>query len=336
MTSHLDYPLAMKAVQLSRFGGPDVLEIVEVPTPNPKPGQVLVRVRAAGVNFFDTLIRRNRFAAPPKLPMILGVEAAGLIEVLGEGADPSLLGARVAVPLFAVGRGSGGYAEYVAINASDVVSLPDGLSFENATALLVQGLTALQLVRQGSPKGKAVVVTAAGGGVGSLLVQLAKRAGAKLVIATAGSIEKLEFTRSLGADFAFGYQTADWVDQVKRVTNGAGADLIYDSVGGKVTKASLDALAPLGELMFAALNRFELNTRDLESMFLKNQSLRGFALLPLLSPTTLRETLSELFHLAQIGDLNVPPVRRYSLDRVAEAHRALEDRSTTGKLVLVT
>jgi NADPH2:quinone reductase len=117
------------------------------------------------------------------------------------------------------------------------------------------------------------------------------------------------------------------------VTNGAGADLIYDSVGGKVTKASLDALAPLGELVFAALNRFELNTRDLESMFLKNQSLRGFALL---SPTTLRESLSELFHLAQIGDLKVPPVRRYSLDRVAEAHSALEDRSTTGKLVLVT
>jgi NADPH2:quinone reductase len=106
MTSHLDYPLAMKAVQLSRFGGPDLLEIVEVPIPNPKPEQVLVRVRAAGVNFFDTLIRQNRFAAPPKLPMILGVEAAGLIEVLGEGADPSLLGARVAVPLFAVGRGS--------------------------------------------------------------------------------------------------------------------------------------------------------------------------------------------------------------------------------------
>jgi NADPH2:quinone reductase len=187
----------MKAVQLSRFGPPDVLEIVEVPTPIPQPGEVLVRVRASGVNFFETLMREDRYAMTPELPMIFGVEVAGVIEALGDGVAASLLGARVAVPMFAVGRGSGGYAERLAIDAASVVPIPDELSFEDATALMVQGLTALHLVRQSPPVGKTVLVNAAAGGVGSLLVQLAKRAGAKLIVATASTNEKLDFARSI-------------------------------------------------------------------------------------------------------------------------------------------
>jgi NADPH:quinone reductase len=239
------------------------------------------------------------------------------------------------VPLFAVGRGGGGYAEYVTIDASGIVPLPDGLSFEDATALLVQGLTAFYLVRQSSPEGKTVVVTAAGGGVGSLLIQLVKRASARTMIATASTPEKLELAKSLGADFAIDYSAPDWVDDVKGVTKGVGADIIYDFVGGPMSKTSLSALAPLGQLIFAALNRFELDASDLEGMFLKNQSLRGFALLPLLNPVTLRDGLSQLFNLAQIGALKVPPGERYPLDRVAEAHRALEGRLTTGKVLIL-
>jgi NADPH2:quinone reductase len=325
----------MKAIQLSRFGGPDVLEIVEIATPQPKPGEVLVRMRAAGVNFFETLVRQNRFAVTPELPMIPGVEVAGVIDALGEGVDANLFGMRVAVPLFAVGRGSGGYAEYVTASVSDIVPLPDGISFENATALLVPGLTAFYLARQSSPQGKTVVVTAAGGGVGSLLIQLLQRAGAKIVIAVASAAEKLALAKSLGADFAFDYSTPGWIDQVKGATSGIGADIIYDSVGGTTTRASIGALAPLGELVFGALNRFNLNASELEGMFLRNQSLRGFALLPLLSPVSLRNSLSELFSLAQAGALRVPPGTEYPLDRVAEAHRALEGRQTSGKVVLV-
>jgi NADPH2:quinone reductase len=325
----------MRAVQLSRFGPPDVLEIVDVPTPIPAPGEVLVRVRASGVNFFETLMRQDRYAVTPELPMIFGVEVAGVIEALGDGVARSLLGARVAVPMFAVGRGSGGYAERLAIDAASAVPIPDDLSFEDATALMVQGLTALHLVRRSPPVGKTVLVNAAAGGVGSLLVQLAKRAGAKLIVATASTNEKLDFARSIGADAGVDYTAPDWVARVRDATGGAGADIVYELVGGAVTRASLDALAPRGELVFGALGRFDLDASDLEKMFLRNQSLRGFALLPLLTPAVLKSSLTELFDLAASGELKVIQGGRYPLDQASEAHRAIEERRTTGKVVLV-
>ncbi|MBV8584747.1 MAG: NADPH:quinone oxidoreductase family protein [Verrucomicrobia bacterium] len=324
----------MKAVQLSRFGNPDVLQLIEMPTPRPEPGEVLVRIHAAGVNFFEILLRQNQYAITPELPMILGVEVAGVVEELGEGVNKDWVGTRVAVPMFAFGRGHGGYAEYVTVNASSLVPLPEGLSFEPAVALLVQGLSARYMVRQSSPSDKAVVVTAAAGGVGSLLVQLAKRAGAKQVIALASTMVKLEFCRSLGADFVFDYTTPDWTDEVKKITDGAGADLIYDSVGGNKTKAAVAALAPGGQLLFAAVNRFKLEQSDLEKMILNNQSIKGFALLPLLQPAKLRDDLAELFALVRTGKLNITIAERFTLARANEAHRALENRSTIGKVVL--
>jgi NADPH2:quinone reductase len=325
----------MRAVQLSRFGAPEVLEVVEIPTPIPERGEVLVQVRASGVNFFETLMRQNRYAVTPDLPAIFGVEVAGVIEVLGDGVAPSLLGARVAVPMFAVGRGSGGYAERLAIDAGSVVPIPDDLSFEDATALMVQGLTALHLVRQSPPAGKTVLVNAAAGGVGSLLLQLARRAGARLIVAAASTDEKLDFARSIGADAGVDYSAPGWVAQVRDATGGAGADVIYELVGGAVTRASIGALAPRGELVFGALGRFDLDASDLEEMVLQNQSLRGFALLPLLTPEGLKSSLAELFDLAARGALKVIQGGRYSLDQAAEAHRAIEERRTTGKVVLV-
>jgi NADPH2:quinone reductase len=325
----------MKAVQLSRFGTPDVLELVELPIPIPGPGQVLIRIRAAGINYFETLVRQNRYAVTPQLPIVPGVEVAGVVEGLGEEVDPALIGRRVAVPLFAVGRPTGGYAEYISVNASEVVAIPDGLPFEQAVALLVQGLTAVLFMRQTSLQGKTIAVTAAAGGVGSLLIQLAKRAGAKLVIALASTPKKLELTQSLGADLAFNYQNQVWIDQVKEATGGKGIDIIYDSVGSAITRECFSALAPLGELVFAALNRCQLTARDLETMFNRNQSIRGFALLPLLNAFTLKDELSRLFDLAQSGALKVLVGGRYPLEQVAEAHRVLENRLTTGKVVLI-
>ena len=331
----MNTPTTMRAVQLSRFGEPDVFEIIELPRPTPEPGEVLIRIRAAGINFFETLVRQNRYAVTPQLPIGLGVELAGVVEALGEGVDPDLNGRRVAVPLFAVGRPSGGYAEYISVNASDAVTIPDGLDFEPAVALLVQGLTAALLIRQSAPQGKTIAVAAAAGGVGSLLIQLAKQAGAKEVIALASDPNKLEVTKSLGADLAFNYHNRGWIDRVKDATSGKGVDIIYDTVGGPITGACLNALAPLGELVFAALNRCQLTARDLESMFNQNQSIRGFALLPLLDRITLNEELSRLFDLAAAGTLKVLIGGSYPLEQVAEAHRALENRLTTGKVVLV-
>lgn len=325
----------MKAVQLSRTGAPDVLETVDMPTPVPGAGEVLVRVRAAGVNFFETLVRQGRYAEAPELPMVPGVEVAGVVEALGDGVDPALLGARVAVPLFAAGRGSGGYAAYVAVDSAYAFRIPDGLSFEDAVALLVQGLTALFLIRRSPPKGKTVLVTAAGGGVGTLLVQLARRAGATRVVAAAGSDEKLALARKLGADLAVDYTQPDWPHRLTWLNESRGVDTVYETVGGTLTCAALEALAPQGELVFGAVGRFDLDKPQLEAMLLRNQSLKGFALLPLLTPAELASGLSELFALASTGELTVVHGGRYPLDEAAQAHHALESRRTSGKVVLV-
>ncbi|MCI0601116.1 MAG: zinc-binding dehydrogenase [Beijerinckiaceae bacterium] len=328
----------MKAIQMSRFGGPEVFERVEVPTPEPGPGQVLVRVRTAGVNLADTLMRENRYAMTPPIPSVLGSEAAGVIEGLGAGVAGPGIGTRVAAPLFAAGNFFGGYADYVAINADLVTPLPDALPFEDATALMVQGLTALYLTRQAPPKGKIVLVNAAAGGVGSILVQLARLAGAKTIIAGASTAEKLAFARSLGAGAGVDYTRSDWAETLRAAAGGAGPDIVYESVGGPVTAASLAALAPLGQLVvYGALNiqSFQIGVPELLGLIFKNQSLTGFALAPLLTQEGLKAGLAELFDLAVRGELKVTVGGTYPLGRAADAHRSLESRKTTGKLVLV-
>ncbi|MER8443811.1 zinc-binding dehydrogenase [Mesorhizobium sp. M1066] len=325
----------MKAIQLSRFGGPEVLEVVDLPAPVPQAGEVLIRVHAAGINFFEVLMRANRYAATPQLPMIPGAEAAGVVEAVGQGVDAQLLGRRVAAPLFMSQRPHRGYAEQVTMSADLVVPLPDALPFEAATALMVQGLTALHLLRQSPPDDKAVLVPAASGGVGTLLVQLARLKGARQVIAAAGGKAKLDFALSLGADAAVDYTMPDWPARVRDLTGGEGANIIYDTVGGALTAALLEALAPGGELVFAALGRFGLAASDLEQLIGRNQSLRGFALLPLLSADVLKASLSELFQMAAGGQLQVTIGGRFRLDQAGEAHRLLDERRSTGKVVLI-
>ncbi len=328
----------MKALQISRFGGPEVFEMVETPAPTPGLGEVLVCVRVSGINFAETLMRENRYAVTPELPAILGTEVAGTIEGIGDGVAGIEIGARVAAPLFAAGVFFGGYADYVVIDAGLVTPLPDALSFEDATALMVQGLTALYLTKQAPPEGKTVLINAAAGGVGSLLVQLAKRAGAKTVIAAASTTQKLDFVRSLGADIGVDYTKPDWIERMRMANGGGGPDIIYESVGGAVTKACLDALAPLGELViYGALNiqDFHLGVKELGGLIFKNQSVTGFALTPLLTPESLKTGLAELFDLAVRGQLKVTIGGTYPLECAAEAHRVLEGRHTTGKVVLV-
>jgi NADPH2:quinone reductase len=245
--------------------------------------------------------------------------------------DVSLLGASVAVPLFAAGR-AGGYAEFVEIDAGWVVPLPERIAFDEATALMVQGLTALHLVRRSSPRGKRVLVHAAAGGVGSLLLQLVRREGAEAVLATASSDEKRSLALTLGADRAFDYTGPRWPESI--IAEG-GVDLVYDTVGGELTRSSLKALALCGELVFAALGRFALDPNDINEIFDKNQSIKGFALLPLISPEGLRRDLSELFSLFASRNLKVPPVTHFGLHEAAAAHAAIEARRVQGKVVLV-
>jgi NADPH2:quinone reductase len=326
----------MKAVQISRFGGPEVLDVVDVPTPVVGPGQILVRLGSIGVNLADTLTRMDRYAVTPPLPAILGAEAAGVVEAVAPDVRGFAVGQRVAAPLFA-SNSLGAYAEFAVIDAGLAVPLPDAISFDQATALMIQGLTALYLTRQAPPNGKSVLINAAAGGVGSLLVQLAKQAGARTVIAGASSAQKLEFARSLGADAGVNYTTPGWTEELGRITGGNGPDIIYESIGHEVTTASLAALAPLGQIViYGALNiqNFQLGVPELLGLIFKNQSLTGFAFATLLSPAGLSAGLNELFDLVINGKLKVTIGGRYPLAEASKAHIALEGRGTTGKLVL--
>lgn len=327
----------MKVVQLSRFGGPEVLEVADIPRPAPGPGQVLVRVMAVGVNFADVLMRQNRYAVSPPIPGILGSEVAGVVEAVGAGVTGFVDGERVAASLFANNVFFGGYAEFVVIDADYVSPIPDAVSFEAATALMVQGLTALYLIKQAPPSGKRVLVNAAAGGVGSLLIQLAKRAGASSVIAAASSDDKLDFARLLGADVGVDYTQSDWGEALLAATGGVGPDIIYESVGGDVTMECLKILAPLGQIIiYGALNiqQFGLGVPDLLGLIFKNQSLTGFATAPLLTPATLRSGLAELFDLSTRGEILVTIGDVYPFERAPDAHRALESRRTRGKIIL--
>lgn len=328
----------MKAIQISRFGGPEVLEPVDIPTPAPGSGQALIRVGAAGINFFETLQRQDRYGGTPTLPMVPGVEVAGTVEALGAGAGGFQIGERVAVPLFAAGIFAGGYAELVAVDASWLVPIPDNVSFATAAALMVQGLTALHLVRQAPPGGKTVLVNAAAGGVGSLLVQMARRSGARRVVAAAGSSEKLAIARDIGADAGADYTQPGWIDVLCAENGGSGPDIIYEGSGGTVTSGSLALLAPFGRiLIYGALNLqdFALGVPELKALVAGNQSLTGFTLLPLLSEAGVKADLAELFALAGRGELKVLAGGSYPLEQAGDAHRALESRGTSGKLVLV-
>jgi NADPH2:quinone reductase len=329
----------MKAIEIRRFGGPEVLQLVDRSDPAPGPAEALVRVRAAGVNFADTLLRKARYAVTPELPVVPGNEATGTVEHLGAGAAGPPVSTRVAVPLFFGGGHSGGYAELAVAPAALLVPIPDALGFEEAVALMVQGLTALGLTKHVGLTGKTVLVSAAAGGVGTLLVQLAKRAGAKKVVAAASSEAKLALARSLGADAGVDYTQPDWVERAREETFGKGPDVVYESAGGPVTPGSLRALAPLGRLVvYGALNiqSFSLGVPELMGMMFKNQALGGFAFAPLLAtPGDVARELRELFDLATSGALRVVLGGAYPLAEAAEAHRRMESRSTTGKLVLV-
>jgi NADPH:quinone reductase len=328
----------VRQIQFSRFGGPEVLEMVERPTPVPGVGEVLVEVAAIGVNFSDTLIRENRYAVTPALPAVPGIEVAGTVASLGKDVRGLPVGTRVVVPLFATGAATGGYTDYVVANADILVPLPDALSFEVALALMMQGLTALYLARLITAPGKIVLINAAAGGVGSLLMQLVRRAGASRVIAAVGSLEKIDHVRSLGADVAIDYTKADWINAVRVASDGNGPDIIFESAGGAVTQGSLALLAPGGQIViYGALNiqSFALGIPELINLIFKNQSLTGFALPTLLTASGLKTGLAELFSLVASSELEVTIGGTYPLSLAHHAHRALESRNSKGKLILV-
>ena len=321
----------MKAIQVSQVGGPEVLALVDVTTPELKPNEALVQIKVAGVNFIDVYFREGRYPAP--LPFINGQEAAGVIVEVGTDVTTFKPGERVAY----VGR-LGSYAELASVPAAQLVKIPDELDFDQAAAAMLQGMTAHYLSRGSYPvkQGETVLIHAAAGGVGLLLVQLAKHFGAR-VIATAGTHAKAQLARDAGADETIVYTQKDFETETRRLTDGQGVHAVYDGVGKDTFEKDLKVLRPRGYLVLfggasGAVPPFDLMelTRH-GSLFITRPTLKDY--------TGTREELeqraNEVLQMIVRGELKLRIHKMYPLAEAQQAHRDLEGRKTTGKLLLI-
>lgn len=324
----------MKAVRFWNHGGPEVLQLEDLPKPDPRPGEVLIRIEAAGVNYADTVRRRGMYyPLPTHLPHIAGAEVAGIVEAVGEGVDSSLVGKRV------LGAPDGGaYAEYIALPATYTFPLPDGVDPVQGVALFIQGLTAAFVLKEsgGLRRGQSVFVEGAAGGVGWLAIQLAQLYGAGTVIGGAGSAERCSAVEVLGADATVDYSHPGWGAQVRAATGARGVDIALEMAGGAIMDECLDCLAPGGRMVIygnasgvsvpIAPDRLMAGGLTVTAFFLG-------AFLP--RRERVLETLEELGAFVRDGGLKIQVGGVYQLSQAAEAHRALESRQTIGKLVIV-
>ena len=320
----------MRAIRVAEYGGPEVLRLEEVPDPVPGPNEAVVRVRAAGVNFIDVYHRTGRY--PMELPFTPGSEAAGVVEAVGEAVRDVREGDRVA---FASHPGA--YAERVAVPAWKLVPLPGGVDERQAAAAMLQGMTAHYLSHStyAIREGDTVLVHAAAGGVGLLLTQMAKMLGAR-VIGTVSTEEKAELARGAGADEVILYTEADFEEEVRRLTDGAGLEAVYDSVGQTTYDKSLNCLRPRGMLVLYGassgpvppIDPILLSTKG--SLYLTRPTLAHY--------TSTREELmaraTDVLDWIASGALSLQIGGVYPLEEAATAHRDLEARTTTGKLLL--
>jgi NADPH2:quinone reductase len=313
------------AVTLSEFGPPSVLVPAEVADPVAGAGQALIDVAFVNITFVETQIRAGRPPNPamaPKLPAIPGNGVGGVVSAVGDGVDAGLVGTRV---ISSTG-GSGAYAEQVAVPSGGLIAVPDSLSLETAVALLADGRTAVLLARSAAlGTGDRVLVLAAAGGVGTLLVQLALNAGAS-VVGAAGSDRKLELIRSLGAELAVDYSQPGWVDEIGRV------DVAFDGVGGEVGSAAFLAVAPGGRMSaFGFASGAPSRVGKPEALARDVTLIRGTGV----TPETLIEATEAALALADAGRLRPVIGQKFPLAQAADAHAAIESRATVGKTLLV-
>ena len=321
----------MKAIRIDGFGGPEVLRLADVPDPSPGPGQIAVRVEAAGLNFVDVYHRTGLYPNP--LPFVPGMEGAGVVAEVGPGVAAWREGDRVAWTGFL-----GSYAGRVLLPADRAVAVPLGMSTDTAAALMLQGLTAHYLCTSTYPlkKGDTCLVHAAAGGVGLLLVQMAKRRGAR-VIGTVGTEAKAALAREAGADEVVLYTREDFLEAVKRLTGGRGVDVVYDSVGKATAEKSLDCLVPRGMMVFFGnasgpvppIDPLVLSRKG--SLFLTRPNLVHY----IADRASLEARAADVLGDAAGGRLRVRIDRTCPLAEAAEAHRALEGRQTAGKVLLI-
>ena len=320
----------MHAIRIHETGGAEVLQPETIPIPRPGPGDVAVRVEVAGVNYIDVYKRTGLYRLP--LPATLGEEGAGTVAVAGADVPDLRIGERVAW------SGTiGSYAEFALVPASRLVRIPEGIATATAAALMLQGSTAHYLATSTWPirRGDTCLIHAAAGGVGLLLVQIAKRAGAR-VIGTAGTDEKAKLAGEAGADEVIVYTKDDFTDGVRRLTGGRGVDVIYDSVGRSTFLPGLDLLRPRGLMVLFGQSSGPVDPIDPQilarkgSLFLTRPTLAWYTA----TPEELRSRADDLFAWVASGQLSVRIGAEFPLAAAAEAHRALEGRRTTGKVLL--
>lgn len=323
----------MKAIRIDQTGGPEAMHLQEIETPTAGPGEVLIRVAAAGINYADLAQRRGAYMTPTRLPLTLGMEVAGTVAALGPNVSAPPVGTRV------TSLTGGGYAEYAVAHAGAVIPIPDDLDFVRAAAFPLQGLTAYQLLRESArlQAGESVLVHAAAGGVGTLAVQLAKLMGAGTVLGTASTAEKLALARELGADVGINYTEEIWVDQVQAATDGKGVHIVLEMVGGQVAQQSLQCLTPFdGRMVVFGAAGGQLAQFNGRQLMDRNIAVIGYWLSPWLSrPDRIAVATRELMGYLSTGKLRIIVGQTYPLTQAAEAHQAMAERKTTGKVVLV-
>ncbi len=323
----------IKAITVEEFGEPEVLWYEDVERPAPGEGEVLIEVRSAGVNYADTMRRRNQYLVPQELPFTPGSEVAGVVSEVGEGVEDVSTGDRVVSLL-----DSGGYAEYAVAPAGSLIPLPEGLDFDDAAAVPLQGLSAYHILKTSGAlkEGESVLVHAAAGGVGTLAVQMAKLMGAGTVIATASTREKLDLAESLGADVLVNYTEDDWPEKVLEATDGEGADVILEMVGGdEFLQKNLECLAVFGRMVVYGAASGELGSIVPASLMNNCHSVVGFWLIQVASrPGLFIPSLQEMLGWISSGDLKLTLGGAYPLEEAEKAHSDLEGRKTTGKLIL--
>jgi len=320
----------MKAVVFEKLGGPEVRRLGDVPKPEAKPGTVVIRVRSAGINFADTLFRQGQYLLQPKLPDVPGVEAAGEIESVGADVTNFKPGMRVA------GISTRTYAEYAQVPVNQVIPLPDSLSFDEGAAFPIQVLTAWHMLHtaHATAARQTVLVHSAAGGVGIVAVQIAKAAGAR-VIGTVSRDSKASLVKQFGADDVINYATHDFAEETNRLTHGRGADLILDAVGATTFETGLKCVAPFGHVILYGRAGGPPEPLNLFRLFEKSAKVSGFTLYAVApEPEIMRRGIEESFRLIEQGKLKLLVGRAFPLAEAAQAHRFIESRQSTGKLVL--
>jgi len=321
----------MKAIQVQKTGGPEVLTLADIPAPKPKPNEVVVKIAAAGINFIDVYYREGRY--PSALPFVSGMEASGVVSELGSDVKSFKLGDRVAYTSII-----GADAEYAAVPADRLVPVPKGVTDQEAAAAMLQGTTAHYLVHDTYPlkKGETTLIHAAAGGVGLLLVQMAKNIGAR-VIATVGTEEKAKLAREAGADEVILYAQEDFEAETKRLTDGKGVDVVYDGVGKTTFEKDLNVLRPCGYLVLFGASSGPVPPFDLMklaqkgSLFITRPTLVNY----IASHEELQRRAGDVLNMIATGKLKLRIAYIYPLGDAQQAHRDLEARKTTGKLILI-